>query len=101
MISVTQEIRTSIYRSAAAGAAHRALGATPNVHSTMPDTTETARFHAFCCFPDASPPIAPRPGKQKGDPGAAFNHLIFLNKPGAGERIRTVDPNLGKVMLYP
>ena len=44
MISVTQEIRTSIYRAAAAGAAHRALGATPNVHSTMPDTTETARF---------------------------------------------------------
>jgi len=24
-----------------------------------------------------------------------------LEKLGAGERIRTVDPNLGKVMLYP
>jgi hypothetical protein len=27
--------------------------------------------------------------------------LILLLKIGAGERIRTVDPNLGKVMLYP
>jgi hypothetical protein len=31
----------------------------------------------------------------------ASNFLFLLNKPGAGERIRTVDPNLGKVMLYP
>jgi thiamine pyrophosphate-dependent acetolactate synthase large subunit-like protein len=31
----------------------------------------------------------------------ADNTMILLEKPGAGERIRTVDPNLGKVMLYP
>jgi hypothetical protein len=27
--------------------------------------------------------------------------LIFLRKYGAGEGIRTLDPNLGKVVLYP
>ncbi len=27
--------------------------------------------------------------------------LIFLKKTGAGEGIRTLDPNLGKVVLYP
>jgi len=27
--------------------------------------------------------------------------LIFLRKSGAGEGIRTLDPNLGKVVLYP
>jgi hypothetical protein len=31
----------------------------------------------------------------------ASNFLFLLVKIGAGERIRTVDPNLGKVMLYP
>jgi hypothetical protein len=30
------------------------------------------------------------------------SYLIdYIKKNGAGERIRTVDPNLGKVMLYP
>lgn len=33
---------------------------------------------------------------------AAFNKsLILLKKLGAGEGIRTLDPNLGKVVLYP
>lgn len=27
--------------------------------------------------------------------------LIFLRKSGAGDGIRTHDPNLGKVVLYP
>jgi hypothetical protein len=27
--------------------------------------------------------------------------LIVLRKTGAGEGIRTLDPNLGKVVLYP
>jgi hypothetical protein len=30
-----------------------------------------------------------------------FNTLISLRKSGAGEGIRTLDPNLGKVVLYP
>ena len=29
------------------------------------------------------------------------NHMMYLGKPGAGEGIRTLDPNLGKVVLYP
>ena len=33
--------------------------------------------------------------KQKGRPKAAFLEI------GAGEGIRTLDPNLGKVVLYP
>jgi hypothetical protein len=31
----------------------------------------------------------------------SHNTLIFLRKSGAGEGIRTLDPNLGKVVLYP
>jgi hypothetical protein len=30
-----------------------------------------------------------------------FNLLVFRRKTGAGEGIRTLDPNLGKVVLYP
>jgi hypothetical protein len=31
----------------------------------------------------------------------SHNALISLGKIGAGEGIRTLDPNLGKVVLYP
>ncbi len=34
-------------------------------------------------------------------PGLFHNALIFLENTGAGEGIRTLDPNLGKVVLYP
>ena len=34
-------------------------------------------------------------GRQSAKP------LILLGKNGAGEGIRTLDPNLGKVVLYP
>jgi hypothetical protein len=34
-------------------------------------------------------------------PKDRFNTLISSRKPGAGEGIRTLDPNLGKVVLYP
>jgi hypothetical protein len=38
-----------------------------------------------------------------GDARAAYRsqQIDSIEKIGAGERIRTVDPNLGKVMLYP
>ena len=39
--------------------------------------------------------------KQKQPRRAVFNRLISLRKSGAGEGIRTLDPNLGKVVLYP
>ena len=41
-------------------------------------------------------------GKRKGRfRGPYHNALISLGKFGAGEGIRTLDPNLGKVVLYP
>jgi hypothetical protein len=30
-----------------------------------------------------------------------LNPTFCIGKPGAGEGIRTLDPNLGKVVLYP
>ncbi|CAH2407143.1 hypothetical protein MES4922_60116 [Mesorhizobium ventifaucium] len=46
--------------------------------------------------------VATRPEKAKRPPeGDRFKCLIPLGKTGAGEAIRTLDPNLGKVVLYP
>ena len=38
---------------------------------------------------------------RKSDHFWPLNCLIFRGKTGAGEGIRTLDPNLGKVVLYP
>jgi hypothetical protein len=46
-------------------------------------------------------PDSPSHCKQKAAPKDRSNILISLTKPGAGEGIRTLDPNLGKVVLYP
>ena len=46
-------------------------------------------------------PSQPAPEKQKRPQRTVFNHMIFREKSGAGEGIRTLDPNLGKVVLYP
>jgi hypothetical protein len=46
----------------------------------------------------------PVPGGQKCEGrtrDGPCKPLIFLGNPGAGEGIRTLDPNLGKVVLYP
>ncbi len=40
-------------------------------------------------------------GEAKNGPRDRFNTMISLRKAGAGEGIRTLDPNLGKVVLYP
>ena len=53
------------------------------------------------CFHSASELPAMGPWKQKRPWRAARKSLIFLRKSGAGEGIRTLDPNLGKVVLYP
>ena len=55
----------------------------------------------FRLLPPASPALAPGPGKQKRPRRAAFIRLKSLRDFGAGEGIRTPDPNLGKVVLYP
>ncbi len=40
-------------------------------------------------------------GKQKSRKRCSRKTLIFQRNNGAGEGIRTLDPNLGKVVLYP
>ncbi len=48
------------------------------------------------CFPSAFPTIARGPGKQKAALKDRSKPLISLRQSGAGEGIRTLDPNLGK-----
>ena len=59
------------------------------------------RKSAFACLPVAYLASDLGAGKQKAAPKDRPNSLILLRKSGAGEGIRTLDPNLGKVVLYP
>ena len=56
---------------------------------------------AFGCFPPASPACVLGAGKQQTTPKDLSKQLICGKKIGAGEGIRTLDPDLGKVVLYP
>ena len=49
------------------------------------------------CFHSASELPSRGPWKQKRPQRAASKSLIFLRKSGAGEGIRTLDPNLGRL----
>jgi hypothetical protein len=49
-------------------------------------------------FPHASPARQARVGKQKTAPKDRSMPLISWRKSGAGEGIRTLDPNLGKFL---
>ena len=69
--------------------------------SPVPNAAGLIPRHDPACFPGASPPPTRWAGKQKTAPKDRFNTLISLRKTGAGEGIRTLDPNLGKVVLYP
>jgi hypothetical protein len=66
-----------------------------------PPSYANAALHAtrrvFGCFPPASPDWLLRPGKQKTPRRALGKPAYLLTKIGAGEGIRTLDPNLGKV----
>jgi hypothetical protein len=53
------------------------------------------------CLPLAYPSLGQRLGKQKASRRTPFIRLKSLRDFGAGEGIRTLDPNLGKVVLYP
>ena len=55
---------------------------------------------ACACFPVASLSRTIEAGKQKTAPKDRPSRFNFLGKIGAGEEIRTLDPNLGKVVLY-
>src|ERR1700730_6706309 len=50
---------------------------------------------AFCCFPPASPAYMLEAGKQTTTPKDLSKQLICWKKIGAGEGIRTLDPDLG------
>ncbi len=65
----------------------------------MPEVAARPLRPAFCCFPHASPVFQTEAGKQKTAPKDRSKPLISLRKFGAGEGIRTLDPNLGKVVL--
>jgi hypothetical protein len=67
---------------------------------TMPNVVESTLDYAFWCFPHASPALVPRAGKQKRPRRVALNRLQSLRDFGAGEGIRTLDPNLGKVGIF-
>jgi hypothetical protein len=49
----------------------------------------------FCCFPHASQVSPSGAGKQKTASKGRSKQIIYLRKFGAGEGIRTLDPNLG------
>ena len=55
----------------------------------------------FYCFPPASPAFVSEAGKQKTTPKDRTDSLICLKKFGAGEGIRTLDPDLGKIRNLP
>jgi hypothetical protein len=63
----------------------------------MPKVAARPLRHASCCFPHASPVLQTKAGKQKTAPKDRSKPLIFFRKFGAGEGIRTLDPNLGKL----
>ena len=65
---------------------------------SVPKVAENPLHCAFRCFPPASPALAAGSGKQKRPRRAVFIRLKSLGDFGAGEGIRTLDPNLGKVV---
>jgi hypothetical protein len=66
--------------------------------SRLPSRTpaESTLLLAPACFPPASPECALETGKQRRIPRTLSKQLIYSKKSGAGEGIRTLDPNLGK-----
>ncbi len=63
----------------------------------MPNVAARPLRSSHHCFPHASPSLEKEPGKQKTAPKGRSKKFISLGKFGAGEGIRTLDPNLGKV----
>ena len=68
---------------------------------TQPEARCRIRSYAFWCLQGAYIASLRQSCKQKTAPKDRSNRFSFLNKTGAGEGIRTLDPNLGKVVLYP
>jgi hypothetical protein len=65
----------------------------------MRKAAESPLRFAFGCFPPGSPAFVPEAGKQKTSPKDPSQQLICLKKIGAGEGIRTLDPDLGNALV--
>ena len=63
----------------------------------MAGAQESSKARAFVCFPLSSPADSSA-AVRLAQPGKSTD---FKGESGAGEGIRTLDPNLGKVVLYP
>jgi hypothetical protein len=62
----------------------------------MHEVAQNQPAFALGCFPPASPALVLEAGKQKAIPAEFAKHLKSSRKIGAGEGIRTLDPDLGK-----
>ena len=67
----------------------------------MPKLAARPLRSSFCCFPHASPNLEMGAEKLNTAPKGRSTVLISVRKIGAGEGIRTPDPNLGKGARYP
>jgi hypothetical protein len=65
----------------------------------MRKAAESPLRFAFGCFPPAFPAFVPEAGKQNTTPKDRSRQLICLKKIGAGEGIRTLDPDLGNAQV--
>jgi hypothetical protein len=63
---------------------------------TMPNVVESMLDYTLWCFPYASPALTFGAGKRQTAPKDHSKSLTCLRKIGAGEGIRTLDPDLGK-----
>lgn len=66
-----------------------------SIASYSPNISVGALQQASSCFPPASPNSVEGAGKQKMAPRRHHKSLNYNIKYGAGEEIRTLDPNLG------
>jgi hypothetical protein len=64
---------------------------------SMPNVVDSMLDYVVWCFPHASPALTSGAGKRQAAPRGRSKPWISLRKFGAGEGIRTLDPNLGKV----
>ncbi len=70
-------------------------------HPTYAESGRARATSSFPLLPPCFPDFAEWGGEAKNGPKDRLKRLIPLRKSGAGEGIRTLDPNLGKVVLYP
>ena len=92
-------IEALLMRQDRAGGSRKTRGATrptlpryQDPHNQFRDRIGEAGGHHVDTTPQTTKAALRRPLRK---------YLLFLGETGAGEGIRTLDPNLGKVVLYP